>query len=845
MLNEEETRAQLVDPKLRESGWKDNMIERDRFITKGTIINESGDRLPPRKPDYILYYPDKSGVPIAVIEAEAESKSHLAGMQQAKEYMERLGVPFAYSTNGHKIEEYDDFRKIQRTLDRFPTPDELWRRYVESKGLVEVAREEENPLLYPYYPFPDKPIRYYQEVAVKNAIEAILKGRKRILLTMATGSGKTYVAFQIAWKLYKTKRVRRILYLVDRIFLRRQAYDAFFPFGTARAELIGSENIPRHKDIFFATYQTLYSEKDGKRVYELFDPEFFDMVIIDECHRSGWRRWHDILRYFSDAIHLGLTATPKRDDNIDTYAYFGDPIYDYPMRQGIEDGFLAPCEIIRVFTNIDKAGVLSITEARSQGAKIEVPPGIELKEYYTVEEFEREITLPDRTKKICEHLAHILQSTNPLGKTVIFCVSQSHAAEVAKELNNRFGPLFNVSNYAVRIVTEEPYAHEVLKEFRDSEKDFPVVTTTVDLLSTGIDIPPVRNIVFLKPVNSKVVFHQIIGRGSRIDELCKKYMFRIIDYTNATRLFDEWDLPAEAGKQYEGPSNWYLACKIADAETGRPIAKASVVAIPAPSKPITIRTDENGFLLLRGMPRGSVKIDVSASGYKKKETTIPTFPSPDRSVTITLEREARERRELIRAENVDVYIAEEGIVKVDVLGNELLEAEYIEYCKNGLIKRIATLRQLKEIWMDRKRRRKFKEELKNMGINLNVLSKLMKKSDVDEFDLIAHLLFNTPLVSRDERARALLEMKKEILERYGGHAREVILELVDRYKMAGIDEITDPKVFRTPPFDKMGALKGVIELFGGLEELKRVIHDIEMGLYPEFGDLELGVGRGG
>jgi len=351
--------------------------------------------------------------------------------------------------------------------------------------------------------------------------------------------------------------------------------------------------------------------------------------------------------------------------------------------------------------------------------------------------------------------------------------------------------------------------------------------------------------VFLRPVNSKVVFHQIIGRGSRIDEHSKKYMFRIIDYTNATRLFDEWDLPAEAGKRYEGPFDWYLACRIVDAETGRPVAKASIVAIPAPSKPITVRTDDTGFLLLRNMPRGSVKIDVSASGYKKKETAIPTFPSPDKSVTVTLERETRERKELIRAENVDVYIAEEGIVKVDVLGNELLEAEYIEYCKNGLIKRIATLRQLKEIWMDRKRRRKFKEELKSMGIDLNVLSKLMKKSDVDEFDLIAHLLFNTPLVSRDERARALLDMKKEILERYGGRAREVILELVDRYKMAGIDEITDPKVFRTPPFDRMGALKGVIELFGGLEELKRVIQDIEMGLYPEFGDLGLGVRGGG
>ncbi|RLF03382.1 MAG: restriction endonuclease subunit R [Thermoprotei archaeon] len=835
MRNEAETRAELVDPKLRESGWTDKMIVRERYITKGMIINESGDRLPPRKPDYILYYPDKSGVPLAVIEAEPESKSHLAGMQQAKEYMKMLGVPFAYSTNGHKIEEYDDFHKIQRTIDRFPSPEELWRRYVECKELRQIPESRiEDPLLYPYYPFPDKPIRYYQEVAVKNAIEAILKGQKRILLTMATGSGKTYVAFQIAWKLYKTRKIRRILYLVDRIFLRRQAHDAFYPFGNAREELVGAERIPKHKDIYFATYQTLYTEKDGKRVYEHFDPDFFDMVIIDECHRSGWRRWHDILRYFSNAIHLGLTATPKRDDNIDTYAYFGKPVYDYPMRQGIEDGFLAPCEIIRVFTNIDKAGVLSITEVKSQGAKIEVPPGVELKECYTVEEFEREITLPDRTKRICEHLARILESTGPKGKTAIFCVTQTHAAEVAKELNNRFGPIFKVSNYAVRVVTDEPYAHEVLKEFRDSEKEFPVVTTTVDLLSTGVDIPPVRNIVFLKHINSKVVFHQIIGRGTRIDENSRKYMFRIIDYTNATRLFDEWDLPG-TGKRPEGPSDWYLSCKVIDAETGQAIPNVSVVVIVTPSKPIHTRTDDNGSLLLKDMPRGSVKIDIAASGYKRKETTVPTFPDPDRSVVISLEREIKERKELVRAENVTVYIAEEGIVKVNALGNELREAEYIEYCRNGLIKRITTLDDLKRIWRDRNKRRKFKEELKNMGIDLGVLSKLLKRPDVDEFDLIAHLLFKAPIISRDERARALLDMKREFLEKYGPQAREVIMELVDRYRMAGVDEVTDPMVFRTPPFDKWGYLKGVIELFGGIDALKEAINEIEQGLYPEFG----------
>ncbi|MEM3452732.1 MAG: DEAD/DEAH box helicase family protein, partial [Candidatus Hadarchaeum sp.] len=344
------------------------MIERDKPVSKGRILNESGDRASKKKPDYILYYPDKGSIPIAVVEAEPESKSSLSGMQQAKDYRALLGVSFAYSTNGHRIEEFDDFTKQQVTLEKFPSPEELWSRYIKHKGL-EVA-ETENPLLYPYFPFPDKPIRYYQDVAVRNVIEAILKGKKKILVTMATGSGKTYVAFQVAWKLFKTRKIRRILYLVDRIFLRDQAYQQFFPFGDAREEFTETKEINKTKDIYFVTYQTLYSERDGKRIYELFDPSFFDMVIIDECHRSGWNRWHDILRHFSKAIHFGMTATPKRDDNIDTYAYFGEPVYSYPMRQGIEDGFLAPFEIRRVFTNFDKEGKLSIAEVVSFGAKI-------------------------------------------------------------------------------------------------------------------------------------------------------------------------------------------------------------------------------------------------------------------------------------------------------------------------------------------------------------------------------------------------------------------------------------------------------------------------------------------
>jgi type I restriction enzyme R subunit len=838
MLNEADTRIKLIDPKLQASGWTANAIIREKEIAKGMIINANGDRIPSRKPDYILYYPDISGVAIAVIEAKSEDKSALEGMQQSKDYMERLAVPFAYSTNGHVFEEYDDLERRQVTLSSFPSPEELWRRYVDRKELKELGlNKENNPLLYPFYPFPDKPIRYYQEAAVKTAIESILKAEKegrarKVLLTMATGSGKTYAAFQLVWKLYKTKKIRRVLYLVDRVFLRRQAHDYFFPFGNAREELEGADDIPKHKDIFFVTYQTLYSEKNGHRVFELFEPDFFDLVIIDECHRSGWARWHDILKYFSKAIHVGLTATPKRDDNIDTYDYFGQPAYDYPMRVGIEDGYLAPCEVLKVFTNIDKKGIISMTEVRSEGAKIEVPEGVKLRDYYTVEQFEREITLPDRTRKICEHLSEVLESTGPKGKSAVFCVSQSHAAEVTKELNNHFGPMFGISDYAVRVVADEPYAHASLKVFANSEKDFPVVVTTVDLLSTGVDIPPMKNIVFLKPIDSKVVFHQIIGRGTRVDEISHKFSFRIIDYTDATRLFDSWDLPEEP-KAPGGPCDWYLSCNVIDAETGKGIGNASLMALLGPSKPITAITNSQGSILLKDAPRNTVKVDVTAGGYKRKETKVPTFPAPDKAVTISLEREAREKKSLVRAENVEVYIAEEGIVKANVLGNELQEAEYVEYCKDGLIKRVATLKDLEDIWIYRDKRLEFKQDLKKKGIDLNVLSKIIKKSGCDEFDLIAHILFKAPVVTRDERAQALIGMKKEFFKKYGPNAQDVLFELVDRYRIAGIEEVSDPKIFRTPPFNKMGALRGVVEMFGGVDKLKEAIRQIETGLYPE------------
>ena len=371
---------------------------------------------------------------------------------------------------------------------------------------------------------------------------------------------------------------------------------------------------------------------------------------------------------------------------------------------------------------------------------------------------------------------------------------------------------------------------------RNSEIDFPIIATTVDLLSTGVDIPPVKNIVFLQYIDSKVVFHQIIGRGSIIDEASKKYTFRIIDFTDATRLLDpEWDY-FEEGERYEGPFDYNLACKVIDAETGAGIPNASIVVMKSPSNPIHIKTGEEGSFVLSGLPRGRVRIDLAAKGFKGKETTAPTFPSTDQTISIALERDIREVRELVKIKNVGVYITEEGTLRIDAAGKVLTDAEYIEYCKGGIVKKALSLDQLREIWRDREKRLALKHELEGAGINLNVLANLLNQPNADEFDLIAHLAFRAPILTRDERSRRI-KFAKEFIEGYKPEAREVVLELIDRISRYGTDELVQPHLWRTPPFDKLGFLRGVARAFGGVVKLKEAIQRLESAYYPEFGGI--------
>jgi len=826
MLSEADTRVKLIDPKLHESGWKEEMIRRGVRITPGRIVDERGSRKKGTEIDYILYV---SSLPVAVVEAEAESKSALAGMQQAKDdaknYMEVL---FAYSTNGHQIEEFDFITNKQTTLDRFPTPEELWEKYLNYRLKGTVIKPRENPLETPFYYLPGgKKPWYFQEVTIKKVIEEIMKGKKRLLLTMATGTGKTHVASQVVWKLVKSGYFRRVLYLADRLFLRDQAYNEFSAFGDAR-DIIEEGKAPKTRDIYFSIYQAMYSGEEGNRLYQQYPADFFDLVIIDECHRSGYGTWKQILDYFSGAVQLGMTATPKVDDNIDTYAYFGEPVYSYSMGKAIEDGFLAPFQIFRAFTNIDREG-LSIKDALYQGAQVYIPEEADLKELYTLEDFEREIVLPDRTAKICEHLANSLRTFGPKQRTMVFCVSMEHAAQVSKELQNRFADL-GYSDYAARIVSEEPEVKEIYERFRDSDKPTPVVATTVDLLSTGVDVPSVHNIVLIKPIASKVVFKQIIGRGSRIDPITNKYFFRIMDYVNATRLLDPWDYPPEAepGKMVEGPFDVSVTGMVVDAETQMPIANARVIAQIGPNIQRAVRTSSDGRFVLSELPHSPITLYITGTGFRSKQMTIT--PTPGLSIVIELKLEAPTEKKIV-LKGIEVYIAQEIRVVLTANGRTLTDAEYIEYSKKSVIERAASLNDMREIWANPLKREKFLEVLRGQSIYPDLIASLLKRPDADSFDVLAHIAFDVPIFTREERANAFKNLHGDFLKNFDLEAQEVLLSLLDKYRVGGIEELSKPEVFRIPPFDKMGFLRGVAKLFGGFDQLRKAMDELQKGLY--------------
>lgn len=826
--NESDTRLFLIDPKLAELNWlQPDRVTTEYYFTKGKVIirGNSVERGEKKKADYLLKY---NNIPIAIIEAKEEEATCDKGLQQAKEYAEILDLKFAYSTNGHEIEEFDFFTNQQRTIQHYPTPTELWERYQNCKKLTKTT---EQLLTIPYFTAESRIPRYYQEIAIRKAIESISNGDKKLLLNLATGTGKTFISFQIAWKLKKAGIAKRILFLADRNILCEQAYNAFEPFGNAR-DYINEGNIPTAREVYFSIYQAMYAIKDGKRIYQHYPRDFFDLIIIDECHRSGFGSWNDILTHFDTAIQLGMTATPKESENINTYKYFGkkeddfNPIYTYSMSSGIEDGFLANFILHRYKLNTD-AGDLNIEDVIDEGATIEVPVGTEVKDDYSAREFEEKILLPDRTEVMCNKLAEILKKTDEMGKTIVFCVTQDHAREVTKHMQNHFSHL-GYSNYAVTIVSDETNSESLVKVFQDEQTDRPVVASTVDLLSTGFDAPSVRNIVFMKYVASPLVFKQILGRGSRISEDREKYFYRLIDFTNATRLLSEWETGSGNGVTGHRTGNNLLCGNVYDKDTGKPIHAAKIVLQLSPNQQIVELTNEEGYFVIHGLPEGEVYLQASANTYRNRNLKIVTTLDCIEPLVIELPKKGLPPKP-IKVTGLKVVFDEETVFEVEVTGQHLTLKEYIEYTKVIVQEKYENAEKLREDWADRDKRKSVMSDLEKQGINTDVLSVALHQTEADEMDLLANIAFQKDIHSRQERAEALRNLQQQFINSFSEDQKNILLNLLFFYQSNGVNEFYEPAAFNAI-LGVNGMLKAE-QHFRGMENLMDAMKKLQQQLY--------------
>jgi type I restriction enzyme, R subunit len=894
--NEADTRANLIDPKLNIAGWTRSQVTREHYYrpdfqyTAGRVVlrGDRAERLPPRRIDYLLRYTDS--FPIAVVEAKAEDESALSGLQQVKDYARDLGVNFAYATNGRDIIEWDAFTNATEQLANFPSPDELWERWRINTGLDEPPRQRDferplgelrpiyrardaaarrrNPLLHPYAP-PEitrgKTPRYFQEAAVKEVLLRIMRGQRRILLTMATGTGKTFTAFQMVWKLIKSGwwqrqrdgRPGRVLFLADRIVLRNQAYNAFAPFAGGATDprflLDGQKRLSLNRDLYFAIYQNLWGENSqGEHPFEQFPPDFFDLIIIDEAHRSGWGTWKEILDHFRGAIHLGMTATPKQDENIDTYAYFcaeepvisaaaGEsarrPAYSYSLGQGIEDGFLATYKVHWIRTNVDREG-LNIEEALERGAEVFVPEDVVLHSEYQTPQFERAITLPDRTQLLTSHLAQLLRRFGSMQKTMVFCVDMDHAQEVARLLNNYFADLGHGADYAVAIVSEEGEAgRRRLQQFQDSDRKLPVVATTAELLSTGVDVPSARNIVFMKTLNSPILFKQIVGRGTRIDEDTGKLWFRIIDYTGATRLIDEdWDKPPSAvvvEPDNGRPQTAVLTGTVFLADSEDVIQGATVALIAAPNdQRDPILSDEQGQFQFERLPAGEVTLIASGPGLRRRQMQVEMVEGETTTIRVELKAATEQKRRKIEVTNLRVEIADEATFIVEGHHEPMTLQQYINYSRQKVIDLTGSWEKLLAAWQEPAERETLVGQLTRATVYPDVLSEVLDQAEVDEVDILGHIAYDRALQTRYDRTLQLRQRQRPWLDSYNRESREVIYALLGKYELGGLRQITDPRIFRLPPFRQMGDVRGVIRRFGNdANHLRQTLVELQRRLY--------------
>ncbi len=780
-LTEQDIRTKFITPAILRAGWdKMTQMREDVRLTDGRI-NVRGrlvSRGKEKRADYILEY--KPNIRVAVIEAKDNKHTIGDGMQQALEYAEMTDVPFVFSSNGDGFSFHDKTRTDagrETTLDNdsFPSPDDLWARYSAWKGLTP---EAESVILQDYHDDGgEKRPRYYQINAINAAMEAIAKGRDRILLVMATGTGKTYTAFQIIWRLWKAGRKKRILFLADRNVLVDQArVNDFKPFGGAMTK-ITNHRIDHSYEIYLSLYQAITGPEKHQKIFRKFSPGFFDLIVIDECHRGSAAEdaaWREILDYFSSATQIGLTATPKETNYDSNIHYFGEPVYTYSLKQGIQDGFLAPYKVVRVHIDRDVEGY------RPEPGQLD-RYGEEIEDrIYNTKDFDRNLVLDERTKLVAHKVSQFLrESGERFQKSIIFCVDQEHAARMRQALVNENADLVNENHrYVMRITGGDQEGKAELDNFIDPESRYPVLVTTSRLLSTGVDVRTCRLIALDREVNSMTEFKQIVGRGTRVYEDDKKFYFTLMDFRGATRHFADPDFDGEPVQIYE----------------------------PGPDDPMD--------------PPDDTEDDEPGD-----EETIVDKP-PDPAPSPPPDGGGREK---IYVDGVSATIIAERVQYLDANG-KLITESLRDFIRKALKKRFASLEDFLRRWDATERKTAIIEELEAEGLLLDSLADEVGKN-LDPFDLICHVAFDARPLTRRERAENV--KKRDVFARYGERARAVLSALLDKYADDGVLDLNDPEVLKVLPFTTLGTPYELVKSFGDREDFERAARELQTALYRE------------
>ncbi len=784
-LTERDICTKFITPALESSGWDIHTQILEEFpLTKGKIIvrGKLHVRAQHKRADYVLFY--KPNIPIAIIEAKDNTHSMSDGMQQGLGYAELLQVPFVFSSNGdgfifHNKIAQDGILEKEISLDEFPSPETLWNMWTKNQGLD----EEQNTLItQDYYSDGSKKTpRYYQLLAINKTIEAIAKGQNRILLVMATGTGKTFTAFQIIWRLWKSRAKKRILFLADRNILVDQTMtNDFKPFGSAMTK-IQKRQANKSYEIYLSLYQAVTGNEEEKNIYKQFSPDFFDLIVVDECHRGSAAEdsaWHEILSYFSSATQIGLTATPKETKEVSNIDYFGDPIYTYSLKQGIEDGFLAPYKVVRIDIDKDIAGW------RPDKGMVD-KYGNEIEDrIYNQKDFDKTLVLEKRTELVAKKVSDFLRQTNRFDKTIIFCENIDHAERMRQALVNENSDLVSQNHkYVMRITGDNEEGKAELDNFIFPESKYPVIAVTSKLMTTGVDAQTCKLIVLDQRIQSMTEFKQIIGRGTRINEDFNKYYFTIIDFKKATELFADPDFDGE-------PVQIYTPKNPDDS--------------PVPPDDETEENSEN-----------------QNNPYEQNQSNDDfTFDDSHNN-----EEGSKVRKYVVS--NVEVKVAAERVQYFDANG-KLITESLKDYTKKTLSKEFASLDDFLTKWTKSEKKQAIIEELSNQGIFFEALADEVGK-DCDPFDLLCHVAWDMPPLTRKERAEQV--KKQNYFTKYGEKARIVLEALLDKYADAGIVQIEQTQILTVSPFTNIGTPIEIIKAFGGLEQYNQAIHDLEQALY--------------